>query len=1059
MKTKTALLFFACFLPSLLFSQITNEPGKFLPKPTAKGLGKIDTRVDNMGYWRRMADSGFVYVAPVVTIPSAIFTGSRIESPLAMTADSQDVPVTSVNSTQSENSIFVEPDNDLKVLNSNNSTQNPVGSLYGADYLITSDGGSNWDGSINGAGGGNSGDPTTAISLTGRMYVGFINSSSGQSIAYSADGGTTWTPVVCGTYNGGLLDKNHMWIDNRSSSPYNGYVYSAWTDFGTTNTNQIMITRSSNLGLNYSTPLNVSSAVNAGSHNQGVNIQTGPNGEVYVIWAIYDSWPSDETAIGFNKSTNGGTSYGTGTRIISNIRGIRNTETSKNQRVNSFPSMAVDISGGSRSGNIYIVWTNIGVPGVNTGSDIDVYVIRSTNGGTSWSTPVKVNQDPGGLGKQHYFPWITCDPVSGNLSVIFYDDRNVSSSQCETFCANSYDGGTTWEDFKVSDVAFTPSPIPGLAGGYMGDYLGISARSSKVYPVWCDNRTGTVMTYCSPYDLSPLPNAAFNAATTKPCLNQADIITDQTNKSPISWIWTITPSTFNYVDGTSAASQNPHVQFTAYGNYNVQLIVSNTAGSDTLLKANYISVNYANADFTANITKPLINYPVIFTDQSNCNISSYSWNFGADATPATATTQGPHSVTYSSTGLKTVSLTVNGNVTTTKTNYIDVQPETYNMTNGTVTTCSGIFYDSGGSAGNYQNNENYTETFYPADTSKNVQMVFTLFDTESGYDFLYIYDGPSTSSALIGTYSGTTSPGTMVSTHSTGALTFVFTSDGSVTRQGWAAGVSCVNAPPPAYCSAGSTYTNCDEYISLVQIGSINNSTSCSSPGGYGNYTSLSIKVSPAYNYSITVTNGKPYSGDQCGIWVDWNQNSNFSDAGETITVTGTPGLGPYTATITPPTNAVKGATRMRIRITYTGAVSPCGNDLYGEVEDYSIYVGTPGLWAGGTTGSETDWNTPGNWDDGRVPSSVTNVTIPPGSTYYPVISGLYSCLDLEIKDGATLTVQPGATFNISGNLNVGQGLSGILTVNGGTCNVTGTVTALPGSSIDVKNGGFMTDY
>ena len=140
----------------------------------------------------------------------------------------------------------------------------------------------------------------------------------------------------------------------------------AWTDFGATGY-PIEITRSTNDGISYSTPLAISAGVSAGSHSQGVNIQTGPGGEVYVIWAIYDSWPSDETAIGMAKSTNGGASYATATRIISNIKGIRNTTAGKNHRVNSFPSMAVDISGGPRNGNIYIVWANVGVPGINTG--------------------------------------------------------------------------------------------------------------------------------------------------------------------------------------------------------------------------------------------------------------------------------------------------------------------------------------------------------------------------------------------------------------------------------------------------------------------------------------------------------------------------------------------------------------------------------------------------------------------------------------------------------------------------------------------------------------------
>lgn len=1060
MKRTLVLLLFACILPLFLSSQITREPGRHLPKPTAKGVGKIDTRIDNMRYWKRMADSGFVYVAPVESVPSAIFTGSRIESPMVMTTNSPDVPTTTVNSTQSENSVFVNPVNSQALLNSNNSTQNPVGSLYGADYLLSFDGGATWGGSVNGAGGYNSGDPAAAIGLTGRQYVGFIDNNSGQSVAWSDDDGATWTSVVAATQNGDLLDKNHMWIDNSPISSYEGNIYVAYTDFGASGY-PIEIARSTNDGLSYSTPIVISTAIYAGSHNQGVNIQTGPNGEVYVAWAVYDGWPTDETAIGLAKSTDGGASFAPATRIISNIRGIRTTETSKNHRVNSFPSMAVDISGGPNNGNIYIVWANIGVPGVNTGSDIDVYMIRSTNGGTSWSTPIRINQDPTGLSKEHYFPWITCDRISGELSVVFYDDRNVTSTQCEVFAASSSDAGNTWEDFKVSDVAFTPAAIPGLAGGYMGDYLGISAVDSRVYPTWTDNRSGTTLTYVSPFDLSPLPSANFGVSATAPCLNQIVQFQDMTTKDPTIWLWSISPAGYTYVSGTNATSQNPQVQFTAYGNYSVQLIATNSYGSDTLLRTNYISVNYANAEFTANITQVIINNNVIFTDQSSCNISSYSWNFGTDASPATANTQGPHTVSYSSTGYKTVSLTVNGNVTRTRTDYIEVLPESFNMSNGTLTTCTGTFYDPQGTS-NYLDNLDYTMTIMPGDTSKSIQAVFSLFELESSsgcvYDWLKVYDGTSTSATLLGTWCGTSSPGTVVASNAVGALTFQFHSDVSVTGQGWEANLSCVTTPPPpppSYCTA-SGY--CDEYISRVQINTIDNATACTT-GGYVDYTAISTKVSPGFTYPVTITNGNlNWPSDQCGIWIDWNHDYDFTDAGESLNVSGNPSIGPYTANAIPPVDAAKGMTRMRTRILYTGTVSPCGATSYGEVEDYGIYVGTPGLWNGGTAGSETNWNTPDNWDDGRVPASTTDVIIPAGSTYYPQISGLFSCLDMEIKDGAIVTIQPGSTLNINGNLDVGQGTSGTLIINGGTCNVAGVITALPGSTIGVLNGGVMND-
>jgi hypothetical protein len=137
------------------------------------------------------------------------------------------------------------------------------------------------------------------------------------------------------------------------------------------------------------------------------------------------------------------------------------------------------------------------------------------------------------------------------------------------------------------------------------------------------------------------------------------------------------------------------------------------------------------------------------------------------------------------------------------------------------------------------------------------------------------------------------------------------------------------------YCAASAA---CDEYISGVQVGSINNTgTSCS--GGYASYTTMETTMEIGKSYTITVTNGYPYPEDRCGIWVDWNQDFDFTDAGETITVSGNPGLGPYTATITPPAGAVLGKTRLRIRIVYDETPLSCGAADWGETEDYTINV------------------------------------------------------------------------------------------------------------------------
>jgi subtilisin-like proprotein convertase family protein len=110
-----------------------------------------------------------------------------------------------------------------------------------------------------------------------------------------------------------------------------------------------------------------------------------------------------------------------------------------------------------------------------------------------------------------------------------------------------------------------------------------------------------------------------------------------------------------------------------------------------------------------------------------------------------------------------------------------------------ITTCSGTFYDTGGAGGNYSANENITWTYCPSVPGAKVSMNFTLFDIENSWDFLTIYDGNSIAAPTLGTYTGAIGPGVVTATpgNASGCLTFVFTSDGIINYQGWAANISC----------------------------------------------------------------------------------------------------------------------------------------------------------------------------------------------------------------------------------------------------------------------------
>jgi PKD repeat protein len=198
-------------------------------------------------------------------------------------------------------------------------------------------------------------------------------------------------------------------------------------------------------------------------------------------------------------------------------------------------------------------------------------------------------------------------------------------------------------------------------------------------------------------------------------------------------------------------------------------------------------------DFNASATVIAPNTSVNFTDNTwGPYLASWEWTFEGGE-PATSSLQNP-TVTYNQTGTFDVTLTVtneDGQVETiTKPDYIIVR-ESYNMHNGSETTCDAMFYDNGGPDGNYSNRKNYTMTFFPGADNHMIKVSFSEFALEADYDFLYIYDGTSTNATLIGSYTGGTSPGEVTATNSQGALTFQFSSDQAVNASGWKAHVTC----------------------------------------------------------------------------------------------------------------------------------------------------------------------------------------------------------------------------------------------------------------------------
>ena len=162
--------------------------------------------------------------------------------------------------------------------------------------------------------------------------------------------------------------------------------------------------------------------------------------------------------------------------------------------------MDVDKTGGARNGWIYVV---TGEKNVAPATDAaDICMERSTDGGTTW-THTRVNQDTPGSGRYQYFGSVVVDP-NGGVNVEYYDQRNTTGFVTQTYLSRSITGGDTWTDIQLSDHNFTPSPIPGLAGGYQGDYITIAyANNNNLFPFWADNSSGIYQCWTVQVSIGP----------------------------------------------------------------------------------------------------------------------------------------------------------------------------------------------------------------------------------------------------------------------------------------------------------------------------------------------------------------------------------------------------------------------------------------------------------------------------------------------------------------------------------------------------------------------------
>ena len=369
---------------------------------------------------------------------------------------------------QVEPSIAIDP---------NNTNHIAAGSVL-SDYYYSVNGGEKWKSKTLKSKFGVFGDPVLMFDNKSRLYyfhlANYSKSSkldrivcqSARKLSKRFNNGTYPSP------NGLKVQDKHWAVLNRK----NNEIYMTWTQFDSYKSNDIkdssiiLFSKSCNQGKSWSTPIRISrfggDCLDSDNTVEGAIPSVGPNGEIYVVW-------TGPKGLVFQKSLDGGDTWLNEEFQIIKQYGGWDLTIPGIFRSNGLPIVKCDLSNGPNRGTIYINFCD-----QKSGEDdTDSWLIKSDDGGQSWSKRIKVNQDESG--KHQFFSWFTIDQSSGYLYFVYYDRRNYSNLETDVYLSVSRDGGNTFFDTRISKKSFLPD-----SNLFFGDYINIDAVSGVIRPIW-----------------------------------------------------------------------------------------------------------------------------------------------------------------------------------------------------------------------------------------------------------------------------------------------------------------------------------------------------------------------------------------------------------------------------------------------------------------------------------------------------------------------------------------------------------------------------------------------
>ncbi|HVT12162.1 MAG TPA: sialidase family protein [Fimbriimonadaceae bacterium] len=300
-------------------------------------------------------------------------------------------------------------------------------------------------------------DPVLVSRYDGKFFYLSLLETFYDTMYGSLDGGGSWGQIA--PADGG--DKQWFTVDN-SNSVGRGNLYQSWSTAGN-NYNGRQFTRSTDGGSTWMTPVNIPQSPVWGTldvDNAGTLYLGGWGRNGFVVCRSTNAKNASTTpSFGLNTVINLGGSIDSGSFV--NPGGLTGQMW-----------VAVDHSSAASPQPVYAL-CSVAVDSNNPG---DVMLARSVDGNVSWSTPVRVNDDPLNAGNYHWFGTLAVGPT-GRLDVVWNDTRDDPSHNTSAlYYAYSLDGGQHFStNIRVSQSWNQSIGYPDQ--NKMGDYIGVVSNS------------------------------------------------------------------------------------------------------------------------------------------------------------------------------------------------------------------------------------------------------------------------------------------------------------------------------------------------------------------------------------------------------------------------------------------------------------------------------------------------------------------------------------------------------------------------------------------------------